>query len=249
MHNSSQPYTYLIGWSKYKKYYYGVRYAKNCLPTDLWIKYFTSSLIVASTRLELGEPDIIQVRKIFVTKEQARNWETKVLKRMKVVVSELFLNKNDRPAPPISNRPMSEYNKKKLLEAKLGKPRSDVTKQKLREARSHQIIVKGRVVSVETRQKIRDANLGKTMSTDTKAKISAGNKGKHFDKRSVETRQKIRDANLGKTMSADTKDKISAGNKGKPKPITQCPHCLKFGGVSQMQQWHFNKCKLFKKEI
>ena len=213
MHNSSQPYTYLIGWSKYKKYYYGVRYAKNCLPTDLWIKYFTSSSIVAATRLELGEPDIIQVRKIFVTKEQARSWETKVLKRMKVVANEVFLNKNDRPAPPISNRPMSEYNKKKLLEAKLGKPRSEATKQKLRIARARQDMShrKSHIVSPETRQKLRDANLGKTMSPETKAKISVS-------------------------------------NKGKPKPIAQCPHCLKYGGISQMHQWHFNKCKLFKKE-
>jgi hypothetical protein len=30
------PYTYLIGWSNQNKYYYGVRYAKDCHPNDFW---------------------------------------------------------------------------------------------------------------------------------------------------------------------------------------------------------------------
>ena len=37
------PYTYIIGWSSLNKWYYGVRYAKNCKPEDLWKTYFTSS--------------------------------------------------------------------------------------------------------------------------------------------------------------------------------------------------------------
>ena len=59
------PYTYLIGWSKLNKYYYGVRYAKNCHPSDLWTKYFTSSKYVKQFREENGEPDIIEIRKTF----------------------------------------------------------------------------------------------------------------------------------------------------------------------------------------
>jgi hypothetical protein len=31
--------------------------------------------------------------------------------------------------------------------------------------------------------------------------------------------------------------------KGKPLAIVKCPHCYKEGGVSQMKQWHFDKCK------
>jgi len=37
------PYTYLIGWTSTNKYYYGVRFAKNCNPSELFITYFTSS--------------------------------------------------------------------------------------------------------------------------------------------------------------------------------------------------------------
>lgn len=32
------PYTYLIGWSKQNKFYYGRRTAKNCHPKEFWIK-------------------------------------------------------------------------------------------------------------------------------------------------------------------------------------------------------------------
>ena len=37
------PYTYLIGWSKLDKWYYGCRYGINCHPDDFWKTYFTSS--------------------------------------------------------------------------------------------------------------------------------------------------------------------------------------------------------------
>jgi hypothetical protein len=40
---TSISYTYLIGWSKLDKWYYGVRYASNCNPDELWVKYKTSS--------------------------------------------------------------------------------------------------------------------------------------------------------------------------------------------------------------
>ena len=98
---SSQPYTYLIGWSELDRWYYGVRYAIACKPDDLWVSYFSSSKIVKQFREEYGDPDIIKVRKCFENPGQAREWEEKVLKRMKVVVSEKWLNENDSCAPPI----------------------------------------------------------------------------------------------------------------------------------------------------
>jgi hypothetical protein len=65
MNTTYQPYTYLIGWREQQKYYYGVRYAKNCSPEDFWTKYFTSSPAVLAMRLKHGDPDIIQIRKTF----------------------------------------------------------------------------------------------------------------------------------------------------------------------------------------
>lgn len=88
------PYTYLIGWSKLNKFYYGVRYAKNCNPSDLWITYFTSSKHVKYHRELFGDPDIIQIRRKFSSPEKAKAWEEKVLRKLNVITDKRFLNKN-----------------------------------------------------------------------------------------------------------------------------------------------------------
>jgi len=88
-------YTYLIGWSKYNKWYYGVRWANKYLPKeDLWIKYFTSSKYVKEFYKTHGDPDVIQVRKVFDNFEEAQNWEYKVLKRCNIINEDKWLNKN-----------------------------------------------------------------------------------------------------------------------------------------------------------
>lgn len=83
---------------------------------------------------------------------------------------------------------------------------------------------KGRLVSVETRKKIRIFNLGKTHSELTKTKISEGNKGKKVSQEtrrkiglrhknkivSIDTRKKQREVHLGKKLSQQAKDKSSA---------------------------------------
>jgi len=87
-------YTYVVGWTKLNKFYYGVRFAKNCHPNDLWKKYFTSSKIVKHYRETHGEPDIVQVRKIFNDVDNAILWERKVLTKLKVLTSDKWLNQN-----------------------------------------------------------------------------------------------------------------------------------------------------------
>ena len=92
------PYTYLIRWSKTNIHYYGVRYAKNCHPLDFWKTYFTSSAKVAEYIKEHGNPDVIQIRKVFTSENKdskARNWEHKVLKRLHVIERNDFLNASD----------------------------------------------------------------------------------------------------------------------------------------------------------
>lgn len=88
-------YTYLIGWSDLGKMYYGVRYAANAKPSDLWETYFTSSKHVKAFREEHGEPDVIQVRKVFDNSDKARIWESKFLKKVNVLDNDKFLNKTD----------------------------------------------------------------------------------------------------------------------------------------------------------
>ena len=86
------PYCYLIGWPKHNMYYYGVRTARNCNPSDLFVSYFTSSKQVKRMIKKYGKPDIIQIRKTFKNKEDALIWESKVLRRLNIARRKDFLN-------------------------------------------------------------------------------------------------------------------------------------------------------------
>src|SRR5574343_1948048 len=87
------PYTYLIGWSSLNKWYYGVRYAKGCHPSDLFVSYFTSSKHVKKFIEINGNPDVIQVRKTFDSVMASREYESKVLLRLDVIHKQHWLNK------------------------------------------------------------------------------------------------------------------------------------------------------------
>ena len=98
------PYTYLIGWSQHDRWYYGVRYAKGCHPSELWTNYFTSSKYVKMYRDMYGEPDVIEVRRTFSDTMKAMEWENRVLRRMKVVEDVRWINATTNAAPHKSVR-------------------------------------------------------------------------------------------------------------------------------------------------
>jgi hypothetical protein len=103
------PYTYFIEWSQHDIKYYGVRYAKACHPSDLWNPYKTSSKYVMSFIEEYGEPDVVEVRKVFSSIDSARQWEQNVLRRLDVTHRDDYLNKTDN----ISICPTASSNAKK----------------------------------------------------------------------------------------------------------------------------------------
>jgi hypothetical protein len=75
------PYTYRVFNKITSEYYYGVRFAKNCKPSDLFVSYFTSSKSVKNLiELHGREAFTIEIRKIFNTKEDAVSWERRVNK-------------------------------------------------------------------------------------------------------------------------------------------------------------------------
>ena len=134
------PYTYLIGWSEHRKFYYGVRYSKKSNPSELCKTYFSSSKYVKEMIKNHGVPDIQEVRKIFPNVNSARKWEHKVLRRMKCVQNIDWLNKTDN----ISISPdAAKY------------VHTDATR--LKKSISH----KGKVHTAETRAKISAAQKGK----------------------------------------------------------------------------------------
>lgn len=97
----NKPYTYLIGWPELNLFYYGVRYAKGCDPSDLWVKYFTSSEKVKETLKIHGDPSLVEIRKVFEDEKTARAWETRVLTRIDAQHHPKFLNRtNVQGFPP-----------------------------------------------------------------------------------------------------------------------------------------------------
>lgn len=166
------PYCYLIGWKQQNKFYYGVRTAKKnktlyesgCHPDDLWSLYFTSSKIVANFKKKYGEPDIIEVRRVFKTAAEAIKWETKVLQRMHAVKNKKWLNIKDLPAKTFTPETLL-----KMSHSQKGRKHSEETKEKIRK---WNIGRKMAPISAAHKKAIRDANIGSKRSDETKAKIS-----------------------------------------------------------------------------
>ena len=107
-----KPYTYLIGWPEHNTWYYGVRYATGCNPSDLWNPYTTSSKHVDAFVAEHGAPSVREIRRTFKNTIQARVWEERVLKRMKVVGNDRWLNKTDNKSiAPLYGKDHPHYGK------------------------------------------------------------------------------------------------------------------------------------------
>lgn len=115
------PYTYLIGWSKLDKYYYGRRTAKNCHPSEFWNSYFTSSVYVKQFREQYGEPDIIQIRKTFDNINNCKLWEEKFLTKVDARNNPKFLNRvnSDHKLNPIVTGPCSEKRRNSISKSRL----------------------------------------------------------------------------------------------------------------------------------
>lgn len=222
------PYTYFIGWSSLKTYYYGVRYAfkhdciyeSGCHPDDLFVTYFTSSKIVSDFIEKNGLPDIIQVRKTFSNKEQACLWERTFLKKINAVHRKDFLNKNDRPAPPlVTGRKDSEETR--LLKSIATKGPNNAMYGKTGE--SH-------------------PNYGMKHSEEAKNKVSKANKGRGLGVKRQDHSEKMSGSNhfnYGKTTSNETKDKTRQTLLNRPKTV--CADCgLESTSAGAMSR-HFQK--------
>lgn len=93
----------------------------------MWTKYFTSSNKVKAFRKSFGEPDIIQVRKVFNLRQDAILFEQKVLKRINAAKREDFLNVAVSKAIPLELS--THYG---LFNGMFGKKHSEHTKNKMR---------------------------------------------------------------------------------------------------------------------
>ena len=202
-----QPYTYLIGWSNRDRWYYGVRYGQNCHPNDLWKTYFTSSKLVEQERLMFGEPDIIEVRRVFDSPQKAMLWEDKVLKLLQVDQSKRWINERAGSWPLAI---MSEQVKSKISTARKGTRHSEDTKKKMSAAHT------GKVLSKETKERMSEVRRGMKrgpMSEEQKRAISATKKGNPGPTKSEETKKKIAESLRGRKHSEEAKAKMRGPRK------------------------------------
>lgn len=171
-------YTYLIGWKNLNKWYYGVKYSKDADPKLFWKEYFTSSLVVESVRRENGEPDVIQIRKVFGDQDKARRWEHKVLRRLKVVVNDKWLNRTDNIC--FDSKLMSDIGKTKTGEKNnfYGKNHSDEYKTKMSiKQKSLMTEEKRKKISEAIKRKHANGEYKHIYNEETSKKISDSNKG------------------------------------------------------------------------
>lgn len=127
-----KPYTYLLGWPQHNTWYYGVRYANGCDPSDLWNPYTTSSRHVKEFVAKYGNPPVKLIRKTFKDKKSARLWENRVLKRMKVVNDDKWLNKTDNVAIDHEDPIIKEKHRLATIKAM----NSPLVKEKLKKQRN-----------------------------------------------------------------------------------------------------------------
>jgi hypothetical protein len=194
-----QPYTYLIGWTKHNKWYYGSetgKVNKIANPDNLWKTYFTSSTYVAEFREIYGEPDVVKVRKTFTDSKNTLLWEEKVLHRTNAVKLDKWLNRGNAgktfstagfPAP---NRgiPHKKETIEKISQANTGTKHSEETKHKI------SLYNKGRPKSEEHKQKIGLAHKGKKKKDPSKC-ASYGMLGKKLSPEAIAKRTESRRRN------------------------------------------------------
>ena len=105
-------------------------------------------------------------------------------------------------------------------------------------------LFKGRIVSEETKQKMRKPKSEQGRANIAKARLTTTYRP------SQETKQKTSEALLGRAspmkgrkQSEEAKAKMSAWRKGRTKPKVECVHCNQLVAVNTAKRWHFDNCK------
>jgi hypothetical protein len=205
--NNITPYTYLIKFKPTGQVYYGLRFKNvrlNRTPEDDLMHYYTTSSDQINSLLKEHGLEAFdwEVRKTFKTQEDAMLWESKVLRRCKVLHDTKWFNQN------IAGRKVpSESGLKVISETHKGIPKSAEHAKKIGDA------LRGKVkgpLSEETKNKIsnrmsgiNNPMYGKGCTDERARKIGEANKGRI-------------PSNKGKPMSEEQKAKIRATKAANP---------------------------------
>jgi ribosomal protein L37AE/L43A len=254
-----KPYTYLVKFKPTGKVYYGSRcrnYTKfNRTPADdFWHIYTTSSNTINDLIEEYGKDAFeYEIRRTFDTVEEMSAWETKVLKRCRVLErQDVWMNSNvagkkiltEAGAKVISathkGKPKSEDHKKNMSAAQKGKPKKSTVYQS-QEYKELMSKLKtgagngryGKEVSELTRQRISDAKKGKQVAHNKGVPMTEAQK------------QKLRDKMLGRKVDTDVVARRVAKQTGQKREKLFCPHCKRDIAVGWYNR-HGDNCQSYK---
>lgn len=248
-------YTYLIKFKPTGQYYYGSRYKNVRLginpEDDLMITYTTSSKDINSLIAEHGiEAFEWEVRRTFDTPEQATAWETRVLRRCRVLEDKKWLNGN------IAGHILpTEQSRKKISEAHSGKPKTEEHKKNLSKSQKGKPKVNSKNQTSEYRALMsrlksgpNNPMYGKGCTEERARKIGEANKGKIPVNKGIamteEQKAKIRATKLAHPtkMSAEAIARRSEKIRGQKREKLHCPHCDRDIAVGWYNR-HGDHCK------
>ena len=245
-----KPYTYIVKHKPTGKLYYGYRGANKVSPhKDLWNKYFTSSKqILALVEQDGKDAFEYEIRKVFESMEDAVNWESKALRRLKVLHSDKWFNQNIAGYV----MPTAESNKK-ISEYHMGKPKSEEHKRKLSESQKGKPKKSTAYQTDEYRKKMsllksgeNNGRYGKPVSEETRAKIGAANKGRTPANKGVpmsdEQKAKISARNKGRKMSPESVARRAKKLQGQTREKKYCQHCDRHVAIGWYNR-HGDNCK------
>lgn len=225
------PYTYLIGWSKLDRWYYGCQYGNSkyrlAHPDNLWSIYHTSSRDVARYRELYGEPDVIEIRRTFISKEKCVLWERAVLNFFNVANNERWLNRHNGSGTVSKYGPGKKWSAKtreKIMATFTPERRakaSEYAKTRMfseEHKKNMSIALTGRKMPPEAVEKTRQANIGKKLSPEHVAFIIAMHTG---SKRTEETKAKISANSKSNWENPQYRDKMV--NRGSKKWLVTIP--------------------------
>lgn len=187
------PFTYVLTHKPSGRRYYGARWANGCQPSDLWSLYFTSSKVVKKLIKEDGKESFdFKIRKVFSSKKECRDWERRVLVRLKVKKKEEWLNEGYGSVPDQTGFRHSKETREKMSKSHMGISRPMpflIERNKDKSIFTSEVRRKG----VETKRRngtLGNGMLGKKHSPESIQKMSANRKGKGGASPSEETRKK-----------------------------------------------------------
>jgi hypothetical protein len=225
-----KPYTYLIKHRPSGKVYYGFRSANKVDPEqDLWKQYFTSSSKVQQLIEETGVDSFdVEVRRVFETKEQAILWETRVLRRCRVLEDDRWINQN------IAGYVVpTEESRKKISDYHKDKPKTDEHKQKIRQSQKGSKRPWSKKNLPTDTSGENNGMFGKHHSDEAKKKIGEKNRvhmqGENNPMKKVvwteERRKAMGDRARGTKWTQEAINARSEKLRGQRRPKLHCEHC------------------------